>query len=85
MALPGHSSVLVLFGCMVAGVGWLALNMAGAVLFSGISLDKLPFAVLNTILSASAAGLVSALITRIQLGSRMPPSRPTVGWAGWLP
>ena len=32
-AMPGHNAVYVLFGCLLALVGWLAWNMAGALLF----------------------------------------------------
>src|SRR5579863_4922828 len=39
MAIPGHNAVLVLFGCMVAFVGWLGLNSAGAMLFAGLDPD----------------------------------------------
>ena len=34
-AIPGHNAVLVLFGCMLALVGWIGLNSAGAILFTG--------------------------------------------------
>ena len=32
-AIPGHNSVLVLFACSLALVGWWGLNSAGAILF----------------------------------------------------
>ncbi len=35
-ALPGHNVVLVLLGCSLAWVGWIALNSAGAILFLGV-------------------------------------------------
>ena len=34
-AIPGHNIVLVLFGCMLALVGWIGLNVAGSLLFTG--------------------------------------------------
>ena len=34
-AIPGHNAVLVLFGCVLALVGWIGLNSAGAILFTG--------------------------------------------------
>ena len=34
-AIPGHNGVLVLFGCVLALVGWIGLNSAGAILFAG--------------------------------------------------
>ena len=54
-ALPGHNAVYVLFGCLVALVGWLAWNAAGAVIFLHASLAALPVTALNTLLSASGA------------------------------
>ena len=38
-ALPGHNAVLALLGCMLAWIGWLALNSAGAILFLGAIMD----------------------------------------------
>src|SRR5436305_1196965 len=32
-AMPGHNAVLVITGCFVAWIGWIALNSAGALLF----------------------------------------------------
>ena len=32
-AIPGHSVVLCLFGCVLAWIGWIGLNAAGALLF----------------------------------------------------
>ncbi len=34
-AIPGHNSVFVLFGCILALIGWIGLNSAGAILFTG--------------------------------------------------
>ncbi len=34
-AIPGHNAVLVLFGCVLALVGWIGLNSAGTILFTG--------------------------------------------------
>ena len=36
-ALPGHNTVLVLFGCFLALIGWMGLNAAGSILFAGIA------------------------------------------------
>jgi len=36
-AIPGHNTVLVLFGCWLAWFGWLGLDSAGAILFAGSS------------------------------------------------
>src|SRR5271157_1885994 len=40
-ALPGHNTVYVLFGCLLALVGWMGLNSAGSLLFAGIPPGRL--------------------------------------------
>jgi Amt family ammonium transporter len=54
-ALPGHNAVYVLFGCLLALVGWLAWNVAGALLWLHAPLSALPVTAVNTLLSASGA------------------------------
>jgi Amt family ammonium transporter len=83
MAIPGHNAVLVLFGCMVAFVGWLGLNSAGAMLFAGVEAGRVPLIAVNTLLSASAAALVTALITRLRFG-KTDASLTANGWVGGL-
>ncbi len=39
-ALPGHNAVYVLFGCLLALVGWLAWNVAGAVIWLHAPLSR---------------------------------------------
>jgi len=83
MAIPGHNAVLVLFGCMAAFAGWLALNCAGALLFVQVPLGRLPMIALNTMLSASGGALASAAITKIRF--RKPDASLTAnGWIGGL-
>ena len=36
-AIPGHNIVLVLFGCVLALVGWTGLNAAGAMIFYAVA------------------------------------------------
>ena len=67
-ALPGHNAVYVLFGCLLALVGWLAWNLAGAVLWLHAPLTSLTGTALNTILSASAALAATFTVTRIRFG-----------------
>ena len=52
-AIPGHSAVLVLFGCLLALAGWLGLNCAGAILFTGASPGVAARVIINTILAAA--------------------------------
>jgi Amt family ammonium transporter len=67
-ALPGHHAVYVLFGCLLALVGWLAWNVAGAVLFLHAPLAALPVTAVNTLLSASGAIAATFAVTRIRFG-----------------
>lgn len=67
-AMPGHNIVIVLFGCMLALVGWSGLNSAGALLFGGAAISGLIIVLLNTVLCAAAAGLTAVLTTRIRFG-----------------
>jgi Amt family ammonium transporter len=67
-AMPGHNAVYVLFGCLLALVGWLAFNLAGAILWIHAPLAMLPVTALNTILSASTAVAATFVVTRIRFG-----------------
>jgi ammonium transporter, Amt family len=83
MAIPGHNAVLVLFGCAIALVGWLGLNAAGAMLFAGVEPGRTPLIAVNTLLSASAAALAAAVITKLKYGQ--PDASLTAnGWVGGL-
>jgi Amt family ammonium transporter len=82
-AFPGHNAVLVLFGCFLALLGWLGLNAAGAILFTGVDVSRMPLVVVNTILSASSAALVAAGITRERFG-KTDASLCANGWVAGL-
>ena len=56
-AIPGHNSVFVLFGCILALIGWIGLNTAGAILFTGAAATGAALIAINTTLSASASAL----------------------------
>ena len=83
MAIPGHNAVLVLFGCMAAFAGWLGLNAAGAILFAGVEVGRIPLIAVNTMLSASAAALATAVITKLRFG-KPDASLTANGWVGGL-
>jgi Amt family ammonium transporter len=83
MAIPGHSVVFVLFGCMVAAAGWLALNTAGAIIFAGVAPGRIALIAVNTMLSAGSAGLLAALVTRLRFG-RPDASLSANGFVGGL-
>lgn len=83
MAIPGHNAAYVLFGCMLAFVGWLGLNFAGAILFVHVPLGRLPMTAVNTLLGAAGAALAAALITKIRFG-KPDASLTANGWIGGL-
>lgn len=83
LAIPGHNAVLVLFGCMLAFIGWLGLNAAGAVLFARVELDRLSLIAVNTLFAASAAALAAALITKVRF-TKPDASLTANGWIGGL-
>ena len=67
-AMPGHNAIYVLFGCLLALVGWLGFNVAGAILWLNSPLAALPVTAINTILSASAAIAATFAVTHIRFG-----------------
>ena len=82
-ALPGHNAVYVLFGCLLALVGWLSWNVAGAVLFLHAPLAALPVTAVNTLLSASGAIAATLAVTRIRFG-KPDASLCANGWLAGL-
>lgn len=81
--LPAHNAIFVLFGSLIALVGWLGLNSAGAILFAGADFTHIPLIVVNTFLAAASAGLTAAAITRIRFG-KSDVSITANGWMGGL-
>lgn len=82
-AIPAHNAVYVLFGCMLAWVGWLGLNSAGAMLYIESPPERSVLVVINTTLSAAAAGLTAAAVTRIRF-RRPDASLIANGWMAGL-
>ena len=82
-AIPGHNGVLIMLGCLLALFGWLGLNSAGSILFTGSEVGKTVLVAVNTTLSAGAAGLTAAVITRVQFG-RPDVSLTANGWVSGL-
>jgi ammonium transporter, Amt family len=83
VALPGHNVVLVLLGCALAWVGWLALNSAGAILFAGAEPARCVLVAVNTTLAAAASALATVVVTRIRFG-RPDASLSANGWIAGL-
>lgn len=82
-ALPGHNAVLVLFGSLLAWIGWLGLNASGAILFGGADPHLIPLIAINTTLAAGAAALGSAVVTQIRFG-KPDASLCANGWVAGL-
>jgi Amt family ammonium transporter len=82
-AIPAHSVVLVLTGCMLAWVGWLGLNSAGAILFNHREPSDVVLIAINTTLSAAAAVLTAVIVTRLRFG-RPDASLAANGWMAGL-
>jgi Amt family ammonium transporter len=82
-AIPGHNSVLVLFGCVLALVGWIGLNSAGAILFTGGEPSGAALIAINTMLAASSSALAAAFITKVRFG-KPDASLTANGWVGGL-
>ncbi len=82
-ALPGHNAIYVLFGCLLALVGWLAWNVAGAVLWLHAPLAALPVTAINTVLSASGAIVATFAITSVRFG-KPDASLCANGWLAGL-
>jgi Amt family ammonium transporter len=82
-AIPGHNTVVVTFGCFMALIGWLGLNSAGAILFTGAALPRVVLVAINTTLAAASASLAAAAITRIRF-TRPDASLCANGWVAGL-
>ena len=82
-AIPGHNIVLVLFGCILALVGWTGLNTAGAVIFYAVAPGRVVGVVLNTMLAAAASSLAALTVTRIRFG-KPDASLTANGWVAGL-
>jgi Amt family ammonium transporter len=82
-AIPGHNAVLVLSACLFALVGWMGLNCAGAMLFTGAEPGRTVLIAVNTTLTASSSALTAALLTGIRFG-KPDASLSANGWFGGL-
>ncbi len=83
MAIPGHGVVFVLFGCFTAAIGWIGLNVAGAIVIAGVVPGRLALIGVDTLLGAGAAALTAAVITKVRFG-RPDASLSANGWVGGL-
>ena len=79
-AIPGHNIVLVLFGCILALVGWIGLETATSVLFYGATAGQIIAVILNATLTASAGCLAAVVTTRVRY--RKPDASLSAN--GWI-
>jgi len=82
-AMPGHNAVYILFGCLVALVGWLGFNLAGASLWLHEPIAALPVIALNTMLTAAGALAATYTVTRVRFG-KPDASLCANGWLAGL-
>ncbi len=82
-AMPGHNAVIVLFGCLLALIGWLGLNSAGVILFAGMQPARSILIAVNTSLSAASAAMAAVVITRVRFG-KPDASLTANGWVSGL-
>jgi Amt family ammonium transporter len=68
MAIPGHNTVMVLFGCSLTLVGWLGLDTAGAMLFAGAPISSIALIAVNNLVAASTALLTALIVTGLRFG-----------------
>lgn len=79
-AIPGHNIVQVLFGCLLALVGWMGLDAAASILFYGAGIGQVVWIVVNAMLSASAGCLAAVAGTRARY--RKPDA--SISANGWI-
>jgi len=79
-AIPGHNIVLVLFGCLLALVGWIGMECAASLLFYGAVPAQLVMVAVNAMLSAASGCLAAAVTT--QLRYRKPDASLSAN--GWI-
>ncbi len=81
--IPGHHVVYVVFGGLLAWIGWIGLSGAGAILFTGAPIGRVPLVAINTTLSAAVSLLTAVVITAKRFG-RPDASLSGNGWMGGL-
>ena len=79
-AIPGHNIVQVLFGCILALVGWIGLDSAVSILFYGAGAQQVVGVVINAMLSASGGCLAAVVVTR----SRYRKPDASLSANGWI-
>jgi ammonium transporter, Amt family len=79
-AIPGHNIVQVLFGCLLALIGWIGLDSAASMLFYATPAVHVVLIAINAMLSAAGGCLAAVFIT--QLRYRKPDASLSAN--GWI-
>jgi ammonium transporter, Amt family len=79
-AIPGHNIVQVLFGCLLALIGWIGLDSAASMLFHGATSVQVIVVAINAMLSAAGGCLAAVLFTRLRY--RKPDASLSAN--GWI-
>ncbi len=82
-AMPGHNVAYVLSGCLLALIGWMAFNAAGALLWLHAEPAVLVVTALNTVLAASGALCATLVVTWVRFG-KPDASLCANGWLAGL-
>lgn len=82
-AMPGHNVAYVIFGCLIAFVGWMAWNTAGTILWLKADASSLALTAINTLLSAAGALSATLVVTRVRFG-KPDASLCANGWLAGL-
>ncbi len=82
-AMPGHNAAYVLFGCLLALMGWMAFNSAGALLWLHAEPAALVVTAINTMLAASGALGATLVVTWVRFG-KPDASLCANGWLAGL-
>ena len=83
LAIPGHNSVYVLFGCLLCWVGWIGLDSAGAMLYTRADAGRVVLVTVNATLGAASSALAVAILTRFRFG-KPDASLCANGWIAGL-
>jgi len=82
-AMPGHNATYVLFGCLLALMGWMAFNSAGALLWLHAEPSRLVVTAINTMLAAAGALGSTLVVTWVRFG-KPDASLCANGWLAGL-
>jgi Amt family ammonium transporter len=72
--------VQVLFGCLLALLGWIGLEASSAILFYGAASEQVVMVVIDAMLAASSGLLAALVVTRVRY--RKPDS--SISANGWV-